>query len=78
MFEGTELFDQDLSAWNVSSVVDMKNLFALTLSYDQPNTWDTHRVLTMKDMYCFAEAFNSSLGSMSLAPDVRNMFKVRR
>jgi surface protein len=49
MFEGAYVFNQDISAWNVSSVTDMRLMFVGASMFDQDiSAWDVSSVTDMR------------------------------
>jgi hypothetical protein len=49
MFADAEIFDQNLSTWNVSAVKDMSYMFwGATLFNQMVSTWDVSNVETMR------------------------------
>ena len=65
-------FNEDISAWDTSSVGDMSEMFFNAESFNQPLTFDTSNVYNMDYMFYQAESFNqplnwdtSSVNSMS-------------
>jgi hypothetical protein len=72
MFEATEYFNQPLNthtvtrpdgtkytAWDVSNVTNMANMFNTSLSFNQPlNKWDMSSVTNVSGMFKDADSFN--------------------
>lgn len=74
MFEGTEVFNQDLSYWDVSNVTDMSAMFRNTKVFNQDlGSWDVSNVTDMSNMFFLAEAFNQPLSSWNVS-NVTNMY----
>ncbi len=56
-------FNQDISAWNTGSVVNMSLMFALTKEFDQDiGDWNTSSVVDMSFAFALAEKFNQDIG----------------
>jgi|TARA_R110000744_G_scaffold373354_1_gene485486 surface protein len=70
-------FNSNISSWDVSSVTDMRSVFASTELFNQPlNSWDTGNVTTMQNMFNSATSFNQPIGNwdVSSVTDMRYMF----
>ena len=66
-------FNQDISAWDVSSVTNMEAIFANTSKFNQPlNNWNVSNVKNMKYMFNEAKSFNQSLDTWDVSK-VTNM-----
>ena len=62
MFLGCKLFDQDLSAWDVSSVRSMSGLFRGALSFNGDiSSWDTRSVTSMNNVLRDTKSFTHTL-----------------
>ena len=58
----------DLANWDVSSVTDMNNTFALNTKFDQPiGNWDTSKVTRMFSMFSGAINFNQPIGDWDVS-----------
>ncbi|MFM5905426.1 MAG: BspA family leucine-rich repeat surface protein [Micrococcales bacterium] len=74
----TRTFNQDLTAWDTSSVTDFSELFAHALAFNNgeignnglhPLTWDTSKATSFANMFTDARAFNQNIGTW----DTRNV-----
>ena len=77
MFKDAWNFNQDITAWNTSSVTDMSGMFDSAYAFDQAiGAWDVSSVSTMAKMFYDARAFDQSLGSwdVSNVQDMSDMF----
>jgi surface protein len=74
LFNGTTIFNQDISGWDTGSVTDMTNMFASALAFNQPiGNWDVSSVTNMTYMFGTAPSFNRNLTNWNTA-SVSNMF----
>ena len=70
-------FNGDLSAWDVSTIMNMDSLFAACGSFNQDiSSWDVGKVTDMRWMFSSASAFNQDISSwdVSKVTDMRWMF----
>lgn len=52
MFLYADSFNQDISKWNVSNVINMNNMFDNAKSFNQNiNSWNVSKVETMENMF---------------------------
>lgn len=73
MFKNIEIFNQDISNWDVSNVTDMGGMFYDTDTFNQPiGDWDVSNVTRMDKMFAEAYAFNQPLDSW----DVNNVTRM--
>ncbi|BCE00966.1 BspA family leucine-rich repeat surface protein [Marinicellulosiphila megalodicopiae] len=61
-------FNQDISSWDVSSVLDMNHMFNAAVDFNQDlNSWDVSSVTNMQSMFKHATAFNQELNNWNLS-----------
>ena len=71
-------FNQNINSWDVSTVTNMRGMFALTDVFNQPlNNWDVSNVINMSEMFMQANDFNQSLNSWDVS-NVENMEQMFR
>ena len=78
IFNGATYFNQDISAWNVSNVMDMGYMFANAQAFNQPiGGWNVSGAWYMNSMFENADSFNQPIGSwnVSNAMDMFSMFQ---
>ena len=71
------LFDEDISEWDVSSVLNMQHMFFYASSFNQPlNNWDVSSVSNFGNMFWGASSFNQLLNDwdVSSATSLGGMF----
>ena len=62
LFFEKEEFNQDISNWDVSNVINMSAMFAYAESFNQDiSGWDTGRVQNFNSMFAFAHSFCQDL-----------------
>jgi surface protein len=83
LFSGTlsdqNTFNQDISSWDVSNVIDMSRMFLFATSFDQPlNDWDVSGETDISRMFNQASAFNQPLNNwdVSQVTNMQGMFSV--
>ena len=70
-------FNDDIGAWDVSSVTDMESMFYRAFSFNQAlAAWDVSSVTDMFYMFYDAQAFNQALAAwdVSSVTDMMHMF----
>lgn len=67
MLQQTSSFNQDLSGWDVSRVVDMTAMFYHATAFNQDlSGWDTSQVEVMNNMFDGATSFNQDLSNWNI------------
>ena len=62
------LFNDDISNWDVSNVIDMSNMFSNCIEFNQPlNKWNVSKVKNMSYMFYKAHHFNQNLNEWDLS-----------
>merc|ERR1712216_923444 len=77
MFSKTNMFNGDISSWDVSSVHDMGAMFKDAKSFNRDLLkWDTSSVIYMTEMFATAIKFNRDISrwDVSSATDMDSMF----
>ena len=72
-----QLFNGDISNWDVSRVTTMRYMFAWATSFNSDlSKWDVSRVTNMGSMFNYASSFNSDLSewNVSRVTDMYAMF----
>jgi surface protein len=73
MFYQSASFCQDIGAWNVGRVTNMKAMFAESSRFNvNIGSWDVSNVKNMQGMFCNARSFNQNIGAWNVA-NVTNM-----
>ena len=64
LFVAATSFNQDISGWDTSNVINMTAMFANASAFNQPiGSWDTSNVINMTAVFSNASAFNQSIDS---------------
>lgn len=67
MFSSAEVFNRDISAWEVTEVTNMNYMFREAFYFNQPiGNWDVRAVEEMASMFRLAVNFNQDLSSWSV------------
>jgi len=77
MFARTDMFNQNIGAWDVSSVSNMSFMFLNATAFNQNiSSWNVSNVTNMSRMFSFATAFNQNIGvwDVSNVTDMSLMF----
>ena len=77
LFNTSDLFNQDISGWDVSSVNNMRGMFYNTSSFNQDiSSWNVSSVTDMGIMFFGSTSFNSDLSNwdVSSVTDMLSMF----
>ncbi|MEQ9513405.1 MAG: BspA family leucine-rich repeat surface protein, partial [Balneola sp.] len=73
LFDGKSNFDQDISSWDVSQVVNTEKMFNNAHTFNQDiSNWDVSSVTNMYAMFFNAQIFNQDLSSWNVGA-VTNM-----
>ena len=78
MFFYAAAFNQPISSWDTSKVINMESMFSGAAAFNQPiGSWDTSQVTNMYGMFNGAAAFNQPIGSWdtSQVTNMGQMFK---
>lgn len=77
MFAGCDLFNQDITGWDVSNVTNMREAFLYASEFHQPiGSWDVSNVTTFEMMFQGCTDFNQDLSAWRTlsALDFSDMF----
>jgi surface protein len=77
-FSNALRFNQDISSWNVSKVINMRLMFAGAEAFNQNiNAWDVSNVTNMEGMFFRAINFNQPIDTWQVnkVTTMRNMFR---
>ncbi|TCI93216.1 BspA family leucine-rich repeat surface protein [Tenacibaculum sp. M341] len=78
MFSNTEVFNSDISTWDVSNVIDMNAMFFNAKSFNQDiSNWNVGNVTNMHRMFMSASSFDQDIGDWNVSNviDMSEMFK---
>jgi surface protein len=71
MFQHAKSFNQNLSRWDTSNVLNMGEMFCICISFNQNlSQWNTSSVQRMQRMFEGATAFNQDVSSWGSGWDV--------
>ena len=76
MFCDAKRFNADISKWDVSSVIDMSQMFVVSRFNRDISNWDVSRVIDMHDMFRSAVFFQGDISKwdVSRVTDMDSMF----
>lgn len=78
MFHGTTSLTTipNIDDWNVSTITDMRNMFAISGFNDVIGSWDVSSVTNMSEMFYGNESFNQNIGAwnVSSVTNMHNLF----
>ena len=73
LFNGNDIFNEDISNWDVSNVTDMSLMFRGVFAFNQDiSKWDVSNVTNMCSMFHSASAFNQDISKWNVS-NVTNM-----
>ena len=73
LFDNAQIFNEDISEWDVSKVTNMSYMFRYCYTFNQPlNKWDVSNVTNMSNMFQWARVFNQPLNDWNVSK-VTNM-----
>lgn len=68
MFAETLKFNQNISRWNVSNIVDMSYMFSFTEKFNKNiSAWNTSNVTNMMGMFYNAKKFNKNISRWNVS-----------
>jgi surface protein len=68
MFYSANIFNGDISSWDVSNVTNMGNMFGNANSFNQDiGSWNVSNVKNMDGMFGHANSFNKNIGSWNVS-----------
>ena len=76
-FAFADIFDYDISNWDMSNVLDFTRTFFRATAFNKPlDSWDVSSATTMADMFRDANTFNQPLNSWDVSSviSMQNMF----
>ena len=77
MFYGANIFNQDISSWDVSNVSNMSSMFKEASVFDQNiSSWNVSNVTDMSYMFDFASKFNNGGVSLSWGNKTSNVINM--
>mmetsp|Transcript_38659 Transcript_38659/g.89824 ORF Transcript_38659/g.89824 Transcript_38659/m.89824 type:complete len:98 (+) Transcript_38659:347-640(+) len=75
MFDKADLFNQDLSGWNVKNVLNMHRMFSDASFNQNLSEWDVSKVTAMDWMFDTAISFDRDLSGWDVG-NVTNMYRM--
>lgn len=73
MFDGCNLFNQNINAWDTSNVTSMYSTFGRCTNYNQPlSNWNLSKVTSIAYMFTYCKSFNQNLNDWDVS-NVTNM-----
>ena len=67
MFNDVTIFNQNISSWNTSNIINMSYMFQTAIAFNKDiSPWNTSKVTTMQRMFSGATAFNQNLSTWSV------------
>ncbi len=64
MFNNSDNFNADISAWDTGKVTNMSGMFNGAINFNQNiDAWDTSKVTNMSNMFLFATKFNANISA---------------
>ena len=73
MFANNFYFNQDISSWDVSNVINMNYMFSNTAFNQNISSWNVSKVTSMTGMFRVANTFNQPIGSWDVS-NVTDMY----
>ena len=67
MFANNFYFNQDISSWDVSNVINMNYMFSNTAFNQNISSWNVSKVTDMNFMFSGANTFNQPIGSWNVS-----------
>ena len=77
MFSSAYQFNEDISNWDTSNVINMRKMFYYSTSFNQPlNNWNVSNVTNMSWMFAWTKEFNQDISNwdVSKVTDMSLMF----
>ena len=68
MFSGATSFNQNISSWNVTNVINMSSMFSSASSFNQNIiSWNVSNITNMTSMFSGASSFNQNISSWNVS-----------
>ena len=75
MFHYADVFNQDISNWDVSNVTNMTGVFAECRNFNQDiSSWDVSKATSMHGMF-YQSNFNNDISNWDPKLKIQNCFK---